>query len=269
MQYAPYSKTMFVWQPVLEMAPEYGGIVTSVPVKPNVVVEKGTLLFEMDPTPWQNKVDELTPQVALAQRHYDDALALVTAQVEREVALESRRDALADVKAELDDAQYKVDHSKIVAPRRGYVINLQLRAGEFIRIKRPVMSFISLEEQWMVASIRQRAAQHVKAGNRAQVAFEMYPGKVFEARVENVIFGIGNSQFQPSGMLPTQADFRPSDVFFVKLTLADPEPGFPLRFGASGLATIFDEDAPDVFVLLRRLEIQSEAFLLYLYNPFG
>jgi multidrug resistance efflux pump len=268
-QYAPYSKTMLVWQPVLEMAPEYGGIVASVPVEPNVVVEKGTLLFEMDPTPWQDKVDELTPQVALAQRHYDDALALVTAQVEREVALVSRRDALAQAKAELDDAQYKVDHSKIVAPMRGYVINLQLRAGEFIRIKKPVMSFISIEEQWIVASIRQRAAQHVKAGNRAQVAFEMYPGRVFEARVENVIFGIGNSQFQPSGMLPTQADFRPSDVFFVKLTLAEPEPDFPLRFGASGLATIFDQDAPDVFVLLRRLEIQSEAFLFYLYNPFG
>ena len=40
-------------------------------------------------------------------------------------------------------------------------------------------------------------------------------------------------------------------------------------FGASGLATIFGQDAPDVFVLLRRLEIQSEAFLFYLYNPFG
>ena len=32
---------------------------------------------------------------------------------------------------------------------------------------------------------------------------------------------------------------------------------------------VSSQDAPDVFVLLRRLEIQSEAFLFYLYNPFG
>jgi arylsulfatase A-like enzyme len=39
----------------------------------------------------------------------------------------------------------------------------------------------------------------------------------------------------------------------------------PIR---TGLATIFGHDASDVFVLLRRLEIQAEAFLFYLYNPF-
>jgi multidrug resistance efflux pump len=268
-QYAPYSKMMFVQQPVIQMAPEYGGIVKTVSVEPNLVVERGAVLFEMDSTPWQAKVDELTPQVALSQRHYDDALALVTAQVEREVALERRRDELASVTAELEQAQYKVDHAKIVAPAKGYVINLQLRPGEFIRIKQPVMTFVSTEEQWIVTMIRQRASQHVISGNRAQVAFEMYPGRVFEAKVEDVIFGIGNSQFVPSGTLPTQDQFRPADVFMVKLTLVEPDPGFPLRFGASGLATIYGQDAPDVFVLLRRLEIQSEAFLFYLYNPFG
>jgi multidrug resistance efflux pump len=268
-QYTPYSKMMFVQQPVLQMAPEYGGIVKALLVEPNVVVDKGTVLFEMDATPWQDKVDELTPEVALAQRHYDDARALVRANVEREVALERRRDELAAVKAELERARYNVENAEIVAPSQGYVINLQLRPGTFIRIKTPVMTFISTEEQWIVALIRQRAIQHVLPGNRAQIALEMYPGKVFEAKVENVIFGIGNAQFVPSGVLPSEDQIRPSDVFAVKLTLVESDPRFPLRFGASGLATVFTQDAPDVFVLLRRLEIQSEAFLLYLYNPFG
>jgi len=268
-QYTPYSKMMFVQQPVIQMAPEYGGIVKAIPVKPNVLVEKGTVLFEMDSEPWQYKVDELTPQVALAQRHYDDALALVTAKVEREVALERRRDELAEVKAELEKAQYNVDNSKIVAPTKGYVINLQLRPGQFIRLKNPVMTFVSDEEPAIIAMIRQRATQHVVPGNRAQIALEMYPGKVFEAKVDHIIFGIGNAQFVPSGVLPTQDQFRPADVFLVKLALVEPDPNFPLKFGAAGLATVFGQDAPDVFVLLRRLEIQSEAFLFYLYNPFG
>jgi multidrug resistance efflux pump len=268
-QYTPYSKLMYVQQPVLQMAPEFGGIVKAVPVEPNALVDAGTVLFEMDPTTWQAKVAELTPQLAIAQRNYDDALALVTAQVEKKIALVRRRDELASIKAEIETAQYRVDHAKIIAPVKGYVINLQLRAGEFIRIKQPVMTFIASEDQWIVAMIRQRATQHVVAGSRAQVAFEMYPGKVFEAKVDNIIYGIGNSQFVPSGVLPTQDQFRPADSFLVKLALVNPDPNFPLRFGASGLATIFGQDAPDVFILLRRLEIQSEAFLMYLYNPFG
>jgi multidrug resistance efflux pump len=267
-QYTPYSKVMFVQRPVLQMAPEFGGIVMSIPVKPNVPVNKGDVLFEMDPKPWQDKVDELRPTVAIAQRHYDDAVALVKANVEREIALESRRDSLFAAKAELDKAQYNLDNAKILAPSNGYVVNLQLREGEFIRIKQPKMTFVSSEEAWIGALIPQRATRHVEPGSRAQVAFEMYPGKVFEARVDHVVYAMGNAQGVPSGVLPTQDQLTPADTFMVKLDLVDPDPKYPLQFGASGLAAIFSADAPDVFVLLRRLEIQSEAFLFYLYNPF-
>jgi hypothetical protein len=96
----------------------------------------------------------------------------------------------------------------------------------------------------------------------------MYPGKVFEARVDHVVYAMGNAQGVPSGVLPTQDQLTPADTFMVKLDLVDPDPAYPLQFGASGLAAIFGADAPDVFVLLRRLEIQSEAFMFYLYNPF-
>jgi len=72
-QYTPYSKRMFVQRPVLQMAPEFGGIVTDVPVKPNVPLKQGDVLFRMDPTPWRDKVEQLEPEFALAQRHYDDA----------------------------------------------------------------------------------------------------------------------------------------------------------------------------------------------------
>jgi RND family efflux transporter MFP subunit len=267
-QFTPYSKIMFVQRPVLQMAPEYGGIVKSVDVKPNQPIEKGALLFAMDAAPWQDKVDELTPQVTLAQRHYNDAVALVTAKVQREVELERRRDELAAVTAELADARYKLEHSEIRAPSDGYVINLALRAGEFIRIKSPVMAFVSSEEQWIIALIPQRATGHVKPGKKAQVAFEMYPGKVFDAEVDSVIWGMGNAQSQPSGVVPREQQIQPAETFAVKLKLANPDPGYPLRFGASGLAVVFGEGAADILVVLRRIEIQSEAFLFYLYNPF-
>ena len=60
----------------------------------------------------------------------------------------------------------------------------------------------------------------------------------------------------------------PAGVFVVKLKLPEEDPDHPLRFGASGLATILSKASPDIFVLLRRIEIKSEAFHFYLYNPF-
>jgi multidrug resistance efflux pump len=267
-QYTPYSKDMFVQRPVIQMSPNFGGDVISVPVRPNVPVKRGDILFQMDAGPWQARVDNLKPQVDIAQRHYRDAVALVAAQAERQVAVQERRDDLEAVQAELDKAQYNLDHATIVAPSDGYVINLQLRPGAFIRLKSPVMSFVSTEEVAIVALFEQRATQFVQPGDRAQIALEMYPGKIFEAEVDSVIWGMGNAQMSPSGVLPTEEEILPSPKLVIKLKVPDEDPEYPLRFAASGNATIFTKASPDIFVLLRRIEIQSQAFLFYVYNPF-
>ena len=65
-QYAPYSKAMFVQSYVVQMAPEFGGLVTEVYVTQNQPVKKGELLFQMDPSPWQYRVDRLEAQLAAA-----------------------------------------------------------------------------------------------------------------------------------------------------------------------------------------------------------
>jgi hypothetical protein len=41
-----------------------------------------------------------------------------------------------------------------------------------------------------------------------------------------------------------------------------------LRFGTVGLAAIYTGKGPDIFKLLRQLEIRSQSWLNYFYNPF-
>jgi len=267
-QYTPYTKQMTVSSYVLEIAPEFGGIVKEVYVEANTPIKRGDPLFQMDPQPWQDKVDTLTPQVATAQRNYDDAAALVRAKVEREVALVKRLDELNSLEAELDKAQYNLAHTTLRAPEDGYAVNLQLRPGVFIRIKRPVMTFVSTESLYLAGVIPQVAAQWVRAGDRAEVALDMYPGLVFDARVKSVVFGSGGAQFTPSGLLPEIRNLHAPRSFAVKLELDGDYPDHPLRFSASGTASIYTEKAADAFVFLRRLELQSESYLNYLYNPF-
>ena len=72
----------------------------------------------------------------------------------------------------------------------------------------------------------------------------------------------------PSGRLPTLKSIQGSEYFAVRLLLKQPDPDYPLRFGAIGLAAIYTGEGSDVFRLLREIEIRSESWLNFLYNPF-
>ena len=326
-QYTPYSKAMFVQSYVVQMAPEFGGLVKEVYVSPNEAVKKGQPLFRMDPAEWQARVDLNTARLAAAdtdvaemnQRVVESNAAVkraqanlqmsqlkyqemqeaasskaiprirleesekdvqvkqtelevaLTAQQAAKIALDSmvgdQHTAVAEVLAELAQARYNLEHTTIAAPSDGYVANLQLYPGAFIRLKQPVMAFVNTEEHWLVATVVQRGVQHLRPGDKAQVAFEMYPGKLFDARVENVVWAAGNTQGIPSGVLPHIEQIRSARQYMVRLSI-DETPGYPLRFGASGLAAMYASNAADLLVVLRQIELQSESFLNYIYNPF-
>jgi len=326
-QYAPYSKAMFVQSYVVQMAPEYGGLVKEVYVDNNEQVKKGQPLFQMDPAEWQARVDLSTAQLAaadtdvaelnqqvvesnaavqraqanlqVAQVKYQqiaDAArqnavselrleenqkdvqvkqaeleAAMAAQKAAEIALDSevgdQHSAVAEVLAELAIARYNLEHTTIVAPSDGFVANLQLYPGAFVRLKQPVMAFVNTEEFWLVATVLQRGIQRLRPGDKAQVAFEMYPGKLFDAEIQHVVWAAGNTQGIPSGVLPHIEQVRSAEQFMVRLKI-DENPDYPLHFGASGLVAMYSHDAAGFLVLLRQIELQSESFLNYLYNPF-
>ena len=327
-QFAPYSKSAFVQTYVVQMAPEWGGMVKEVYVKPNVPIKKGDPLFQMAPDEKQYKVDLYTAQLAMADtqvaelaqqlkqadaqvqkieadleiakiqyQQVKDAASggaaskyrlenvgqqvasleaeLLAAEAGRDVAqlaLDSNVDdkptAVAEALANLNVARYYLEQTTVRAPTDGYVSNLQLHPGGFVRLKTPIMTFISSEEHWIVAKTLQNGIQRVAVGDKAEVAFAMYPGKVFDAEVESVVWANGNAQGVPSGVLPQEQQVHPGMEFFVRLKMTEKDPAYPLRFGARAIVAIYTEDCADFLKLLRQIEIQSESFLNYLFNPF-
>jgi multidrug resistance efflux pump len=327
-QYAPYSKTMFVQAYVVQMAPEYGGKVTEVFVAPNEFVAKGSPLYQMDPDPWQFRLDEaqaqlgaadtsvaeLSQEVAVARSQVErtqvnidvtrvrfeqlqaaelanavsklrleqteqdllsleaqlsgDKAALAEARISLDSEVGGKHTAIAEAVATVETARYNLDQTTVRAPADGYVSNLQLHPGAFVRLKTPLISFVATDKHWIVATVRQRGAQWLEAGDVGEIAFEMYPGQVFPAVVESIVWAAGAAQGVPSGRLPTQKDLHPPEEFAVRLQLTGEHPDHPLRFGASGIAAIYSSKSPDALNLIRKIEIRSESFLNYLYNPF-
>ena len=327
-QFAPYSKSAFVQTYVVQMAPEWGGKVKQVYVKPNVPIKKGDPLFQMDPEEKQYEVDLRAAQLAAADTRVAELaqqlaqakarVKKVTADLEIErimyqqvkdaagggaasryrlesvrqavaslaaelIATEAARDAaqlaldsnidnkptaVAEALAELNKARYYLEQTTVRAPTDGYVSNLQLHPGAFVRLKAPLMTFISSEEHWIVAKTLQNGIQRVAPGDKAEVALAMYPGKVFDAEVVSVVWANGNAQGVPSGILPPEQQVHPGMEFFVRLRMTEQDPDYPLRFGARAIVAIYSKDCADFLKLLRQIEIQSESFLNYLFNPF-
>jgi multidrug resistance efflux pump len=267
-QYTPYSKELLVESRVLQIAPEYGGIVKEVQARANVPLKKGDPLFLMDPAPRQAKVDEIKGQLAEAEEKYNVERRLVKRGAGVRERMINLGDEVDTLKAKLAQAQYHLDHTQIVAPSDGYVVNLQLREGVFIRLKAPVMTFVDTEEYYLVAKVLQKATQYIDPGDAVEVALEMYPGKVFPAEVEDVIWASGKAQIMAGGKLPTQQQMgAPPEAYVVKIRFMGDDPDRPLRFGASGLAAIYSGKC-DACKFLRQLEIRSESWLNYVYNPF-
>lgn len=267
-QYTPYSKELLVESRVLQIAPEFGGIVKEVQAKANVPLKKGDPLFLMDPAPRQAKVDEIKAQLAEAEEKYNVERRLVKQGAGAREKMINLGDEVDTLKAELAQAQYNLDHTQIVAPSDGYVVNLQLRPGVFVRLKVPVMTFVDTEDYYLVAKVLQKATQWIDPGDEVEVALEMYPGKVFSAEVEDVIWASGKAQLMASGQLPTQQQIgSPPEAYVVKIKLKREDPDRPLRFGAAGLAAIYTGKC-DASKFLRQLEIRSESWLNYVYNPF-
>jgi multidrug resistance efflux pump len=305
-QYAPRSSEVMVQAVVVPVAPEWGGEVTDVFVQSNQNVKRGAPLFQMDSTVWRAKVDGLRAQLAAADtgvvsrtelQRVEDAAArnaapqlqvdqyrqrVLALQAEREAAVAELADAdlalnslvggqhtsVAEVVAMLEEAEYYLRHRTVYAPSDGYVVNLMLHPGTFVRLKTPVMAFVSSDYYWLIAPIDQRGSQRVREGDKAEIAFAMYPGHVMNATVESVTWASGEAQYPPSGRIPRMREYGLALDFAVRLRLDNPDPDRPLRYGARGTAVIFTATAADILVFLRQLEIRVDSYLDILYNPF-
>ena len=121
---------------------------------------------------------------------------------------------------------------------------------------------------YLIAKVLKKAVQWIDRGDEVEVALEMYPGKVFPAEVEDVIWASGKAQLMAGGRLPTQQQIGPPpEAVVVKIKFKGDDPERQLRFGAAGLAAIYSGKC-DACKFLRQLEIRSESWLNYVYNPF-
>ncbi len=266
--YSEVARSYFVSVPVI---PVVTGQVIDVPVRGNQMLEKGDVLFRIDPTPFENKVKSLKAQIVSARADQYRASELFKRNVGNRRDLDIATARVDDLQAQLNIANYNLENTVVRAPSKGFVAHVSLRAGMMAtRLPlRPSMVFIPDEGYYFTAWMRQNSQLRLTVGDEAEVAFDGIPGKVFSGRVKQVIGVIGEGQVQPSGTLISYTGSPPAGRVPVLIEITDPEfvqysklmPG-----GAYGQAALYSQHFHHV-AIMRKILLRMAAWMNYIF-PF-
>ncbi|MBB3978369.1 multidrug resistance efflux pump [Rhizobium azooxidifex] len=331
----PYSGDGRIYFTSAPVIPAVGGIVVDVPVKTNVPLKKGEVLFRIDPRPYQYTVDQKKASLAEAEQSVlqmkavlDGAVSLVTGteasrdraqqSYERyleifessksrtgetavsELEVENRRGAyltaqaavgtaqaqamqarlayesqinginptVARLQAELRNAEFDLDQTTVRAPSDGSVSQVFLRPGMMANPLplRPVMVFISSEERILAAAFIQNSLQRVRVGDEAEVSFKAVPGRIFKARVGNIIDVMAQGQLQPTGaLIDPQAPERlnPGQTLAV-IDIQDDLSAYQLPGGVVADVAVYTEHWHHV-AILRKVLLRMSAWMNFVF----
>jgi len=266
--YSEVSRSYFVSTPIV---PAVSGQVIEVPVQGNRILEKGDVLFRIDPTPFENRVRSLKAQLVSAKADQFRASELARRNVGNLRDVDTTRARMDDLQGQLNIAQFELDNTTVRAPSKGYVTQVSLRPGIYaVKMPlRPAMVFVPLEDHSYVAWMRQNSQLRLTLGDEAEIAFDGIPGEVFAARVRMVMPVIAEGQVQPSGNLIGFTGSPPPGRVPVVLEVTDPDfeqyrslmPG-----GAYGQAALYSEHFHHV-AIMRKILLRMAAWMNYIF-PF-
>jgi multidrug resistance efflux pump len=266
--YSELGREYFITTPIVS---PIKGLVTSVPVAGSTRLKKGDVLFTVDSEIYKNEVNELEPQLALAEDDLERAIEIMDRGVGKQRDVDAAQAQVDYLKAQLATAEYELSQTTVRAPTDGYVTQNALRPGMMAANfpLRPVMVFVHAERDYLIGWFRQNSLLRLKEGYEAEVAFDGIPGKIFSAEVQLLFPAISEGQIVPTGNLidPYQTT-KPGRVpVIIKITdpefeaYADQLPG-----GAFAQIAVYSDHFHHV-AIIRKVLLRMASWMNYLF-PF-
>src|SRR4029079_11566106 len=108
------------------------------------------------------------------------------------------REALAAV----EQAKLNLVRTTVIAPADGVITNLQLADGEYVAAGQDALTLIDTADVWVNANFRENALENVKAGNPVELVLDTLPGRIYNAKVESIGWGVSQGSIDPETGLP-------------------------------------------------------------------
>jgi len=172
---------------------------------------------------------------------------------------------IARAEAELAQAKWELSQTTYYAPADGTVVALTLRPGAMAvpLPMSPAMNFVE-DEQWILAIYHQNEVRKIKPGQEAEVAFEMYPGRVVKCKVDSIMWATAQGQL-PIGTMNVAGGVAPvpANCLAVRLLPDARDKDIFLAAGAHGAGAVFT-DSGQAIQILRKVLVRVGAKLDWL-----
>ena len=267
----PYSEISREYVITTPIVPAVSGNVISVSAPTLTDMKQGDVLFNLDPEPFQNRVDSLTAEIVLARADAERARTLLESRNISQRDADAAFTRLLNLEGRLATAEFELDQTTVRAPTDGYVTQMALRPGmrAMAMPLRPVMIFVHKETLYFIGWFRQNSLLRLTAGDDAEVAFDGIPGEVFSGKVAAMLPALAEGQVQPSGTLVSPMSAPYPGRIGVRIEITDPAfekyrhkvPG-----GAYAQAAIYSEHFHHV-AIIRKVLLRMSAWMNYLF-PF-
>ena len=177
----PWTRDGHVRADVVRVAPDVGGLVTSVAVHDNQMVHKGDLLFVVDMPRYADALGQADANIASAQAKYVQAQKVARRDIALGdlVATETHEENVASVltaKAALDaavsakqTAELNVHRTTVRASVNGIVTNLDLHPGDFVGPGSQALALIDMDSIRIEGYFEETKLRHIHIGDKARI----------------------------------------------------------------------------------------------------
>jgi multidrug resistance efflux pump len=178
------------------------------------------------------------------QNQYETTLAQLNvakaAQQSAKLAMDSEiggvNTTVAQIQAQLENANWQLEQTAIRAPADGYVTAVALTVGDRAFQLRSAMSFIVENEITLVGMFSQNGFQTIKEGAAVDIVFDNVPGRIYHAKIIVIPKGIGQGQISASGTLARTNALGGATVYPAEISIPEGMSRESLRLGMSGTA---------------------------------
>ncbi|HIQ27410.1 MAG TPA: HlyD family secretion protein [Sulfurovum sp.] len=258
----PWTRDGQVRTQVIQITPRVNGMVTKIHIVDNQKVKTGDLLFEIDPSQYQVKVDQAkarlqrTLEAAKGKKIEYERVKSIYA---RDKGAVSQKDlvrnetnyykSLADIdssRESLNMAKLNLSYTKVYAEVDGYVSNINFQIGSQATANKPILALVDKNAYWVFGFFREDAIPEVEVGDTAKVTLLAYPDTALTGKVESIAWGIAHSDGNPGNNLlpsvkPVFQWIRLAQRIPVRIKLENVPEDVKLRFGLTASVMILKD----------------------------
>ncbi len=255
----PWTRDGQVRTQVIQVTPRINGMVTKIHVIDNQKVKTGDLLFEIDPSQYQVKLNQAEARL---QRTKEAAKGTkieferVKNIYDKDKGAVSQKDlvrnetryykSLADIDSSeeaVNTAKLNLSYTKVFAEVDGYVSNINFQIGSQATANKAILALVDENAYWVFGFFREDAIPEVSVGDTAMVTLLAYPDTPLSGKVESIAWGIAHSDGNPGNNLlpsvkPVFQWIRLAQRIPVRIKLDKLPENVKLRFGLTASVVV-------------------------------